>query len=230
MGTDIHWRVEKRTAEGWVRAEPLIKNDWFDKFDGEPEFKHEEIFSDRNYSLFAMLADVRNGYGFAGVDRGDPVTPIDEPRGLPDDVSEALREECEDYGHTPSWFTLAELVAVPWHDNQITLRGWVGPKSLHRFDKWGTLPDSWSGSVSGENVRHVSNDEMRQLIEDGTVDKKVEEQWGDGTLSYYTQLEWTIPWVDAIGDFPATLIRMTKFAADDGLGLDDVRAVFWFDS
>jgi hypothetical protein len=41
----------------------------------------------RNYQLFAVLAGVRNGVGFAGVHTGDHVTPISEPRGLPSDFA-----------------------------------------------------------------------------------------------------------------------------------------------
>ena len=40
----------------------------------------------RNYLLFSVLADVRNGTGFAGVITYKPVVPISEPRGLPDDL------------------------------------------------------------------------------------------------------------------------------------------------
>ena len=43
--------------------------------------------------LFAILAGVRNGYGFAGCDTGDGFRPIAPPRGLPGDVSPEVAEE-----------------------------------------------------------------------------------------------------------------------------------------
>jgi hypothetical protein len=43
----------------------------------------KEIYHERNYSLFALLANVRNSAG---------VKPISEPRGLPEDVSEIVKK------------------------------------------------------------------------------------------------------------------------------------------
>lgn len=50
----------------------------------------------RNYDVFAILADVRNGRGFAGIETGDGFVPIlgfgeAALRGLPDDLSPELR-------------------------------------------------------------------------------------------------------------------------------------------
>lgn len=60
----------------------------FQAFDAETK-KWQDIPSEyeqsRHYQLFAVLADVRNGYGFAGVQTGEPVKPIAKPRGLPPD-------------------------------------------------------------------------------------------------------------------------------------------------
>lgn len=41
----------------------------------------------RSYNTFAMLADVRNGHGFAGIKTSDGFPVIHEPRGLPDDLA-----------------------------------------------------------------------------------------------------------------------------------------------
>lgn len=66
MGTDIHAVWQKKTPDGWEDVE----SEWEQR---------------RHYQLFAILADVRNGFGFAGVVTGEPIVPISEPRGLPDD-------------------------------------------------------------------------------------------------------------------------------------------------
>ena len=68
MGTDIHIVVEIYKDHGWHLTDIVPSQD-------------------RNYRAFAVLADVRNGYGFAGFSTGDAVIPISEPRGLPDDMS-----------------------------------------------------------------------------------------------------------------------------------------------
>jgi hypothetical protein len=72
MGTDIHLAAEVFTEGRWQLVETEL-----------PDY--------RNYTAFAILADVRNGYGFAGFDTGEPVIPISEPRDFPDDLSDELQ-------------------------------------------------------------------------------------------------------------------------------------------
>lgn len=66
MGTDIHVVFQKQVLGQWV---PIPS----------------EYSANRHYALFAHLADVRNGTGFAGVSTGDIVEPISSVRGLPKD-------------------------------------------------------------------------------------------------------------------------------------------------
>lgn len=68
MGTDIHVVFQKKEGDAWVDI---------------PHNYNE----DRHYQLFAVLAGVRNGVGFAGVRTGDPVRPISKPRGYPEDFA-----------------------------------------------------------------------------------------------------------------------------------------------
>ena len=63
----------------------------------------------RNYRMFAALADVRN--------RGDDVKPLFPHRGVPDDISEMTRHYFDENGsdyHSPTYFTLSELMDVNW--------------------------------------------------------------------------------------------------------------------
>lgn len=100
MGADIHSYAEVRQSSNskWL---PAINN----------------MPCDRNYWAFAVLADVRNGIGFAGIKTGSPVTPIAPPRGLPDDRAEIAGDLGD---HSYSWVTLAELRSVDL-DQQVTL-------------------------------------------------------------------------------------------------------------
>ena len=223
MGCDIHFHVEMKTAEGWVRAEPLVKNQWHGQWDNEPEFTHEEFYGGRNYSLFAMLADVRNDYGIA---------PIVQPRGLPGDASESVRASSDDWGvdgHSHSWLSLAELFNVPWHENNLTHSGWVTPGEFERFDKFDAGPKGWCKGVSGARVKHVENDEMRALIANGVVDPRKDDQ-PDAPFSYYTHISWPQSWAKSAREFMSTIVRMAHVATKEGLSVDDVRAVFWFDN
>ncbi len=73
MGTDIHSIAQVQVDGKWRTVAVGIG--------GDP----------RSYNMFAMLADVRNGYGFAGIKTSDPFPVIHERRGLPSDL--ALNED-----------------------------------------------------------------------------------------------------------------------------------------
>lgn len=93
MGCDIHFFVELRTGaapHGW-----------------EAEGAEGAFYEGRDYLLFAHLADVRNP---------GEVDPITEPRGLPHDMSNFVRDYMGIDGdlHSYSYLTLTELLAHDW--------------------------------------------------------------------------------------------------------------------
>jgi len=126
--------------------------------DGAWHLSDVEVPADRNYWAFAVLADVCNGYGFAGTDKGDPIVPIDEPRGLPDDLSKELSDllEAEDGDYiylgydSFSWVTLKELLAYDL-DADVTMRGYVTNETARNYREKGILPSSWAGWTSLPN-------------------------------------------------------------------------------
>ena len=75
MGTDIHSIAQVKRDGEWVTVAVGVAGD------------------SRSYNTFAMLANVRNGTGFAGVRTSTGFPVIHEPRGLPDDL-----ERDEDHG------------------------------------------------------------------------------------------------------------------------------------
>ena len=87
MGCDIHAYAERRDEHGgWQVVEGL------------------SLFSARCYELYGWLADVRN---YAGL----PV--LAQRRGVPEDASEFVRQEHEDWGcdaHSASWLDVRELL------------------------------------------------------------------------------------------------------------------------
>lgn len=116
MGCDIHAYAEKRNGERWVEVDCL-----------------PDAFDDRSYGTFGFLAGVRNYSG---------VTPIAQPRGLPNDVSDYVRGQYDSWGgdgHTHSWLSLDELLAFdysqPMEDRRVTRQ--VGP-------------NAWSGGCTAE--------------------------------------------------------------------------------
>lgn len=117
MGCDVHFYVEVKKDGAWQSADR-----WKNQADaGENAYYDvdydERFYTSRNYNLFAILADVRNGYGFAGITTGEGFKPIDEPRGVPNDASneyKAIVKQWDGDGHSHSYFTVAELLAYDW--------------------------------------------------------------------------------------------------------------------
>lgn len=162
MGTDIHMTFEARRDGKWTNMDKFKVDE-----DGYMSNYDNRLYSDRNYDLFAILANVRNGHGFAGVDTGDGFIPISEPRGAPDDMDETTSKWLEGGAgdHSGSWLTVAEMLAYDWTQKTVK-RGIVG--SLSELARWKNsgAPDGWSGSISGPGIGIIQmNDSVLCRIE-----------------------------------------------------------------
>ena len=116
MGCDIHAYVEVKIHGKWQL------------------YSHLRL--ERDYHLFARMANVRNYYG---------IEAIDEPRGLPADISEMTRF-CRDYdgadGHSDSYLSGAEVDALcTWQDKQRVAEC--------KDDKWYSFEHSQVGYIFG---------------------------------------------------------------------------------
>lgn len=148
MGCDIHMYVEYKNKRGGDGS--WLCGDYFqvdDPLCESPVYNRIELYGDRNYALFAVLANVRNG----GYDY------IELPRGLPADATEYVEQEYERWrgdAHSCSYFTLRELIEYhdeykPLSDYGYDILGPVISRLKQRADdlsliwdfEWG---DSWS--------------------------------------------------------------------------------------
>ena len=159
MGCDIHLFVEYKDKAGkWHRARPRITAEWAVQANAEAKAKAkpgekpylyaEKVWYDnRNYDLFAMLADVRN----------DGFNPISAPKGLPRNVSPSVKKESDGWdcdGHSHSWLTLAELEAYDW-DQKAIMQGMVSKAQAEEFRKTGKPPESWCGWTNATDVETI---------------------------------------------------------------------------
>lgn len=102
MGCDIHTHAEVLTNGKWVKAGKSFPNRYYregkpnqiddDGFEWNGKLT-DQPYQGRNYDLFAMLADVRNGHGFAGIKTGEGFNPICAPKGLPENVSKEVQKQ-----------------------------------------------------------------------------------------------------------------------------------------
>lgn len=178
MGCDIHLYTEKKIEDinkniWWWCVDHWKLNDWklFDK--DESEYYQISIYNGRNYDLFAALADVRNsGY----------ITPIDQPRGLPDDVSEVVKKEADSWdvdGHSHSWLTAKELFDYQKKYSTTEQSGMISLKQAKELDENGIVPSSWCQYTTNKNYTYRSWVRQESPV-DGLVEavkKKIKEEF-----------------------------------------------------
>lgn len=237
MGTDIHMACEVRRNGKWgLVTDRVFKNPWY-RPDSESSWAKEEYtnvpYDCRNYNLFAILADVRNGRGFAGCKTGETFNPISTPKGYPEDMCDELKGDINYYDyderagflsneHSASWLTLKELLDYDW--NQIHRSyGCVHENQYRDFVMKGEHPECWSGGIGGSSMIHLSEDEMVDLIQ-GRYTREEDKQ-------YYTEC-YFVPetYKDKAGGFYDDVIPVLQRLIPDGGTTEDVRLVFDFDS
>ncbi len=221
MGTDIHMYVERKLTDI-----------------GKWKYTPMDVWEDRNYDVFAMLANVRNGHGFAGVPTSSGFEILAEPRGMPVDASEHVRTE-RSWDHTPSWLLLKEILdaerhgyfdKVSTHVGVIPLVGEVSPFPWRSISYVSWLasgrgkPASASSSVFGKNVITVDEDEAQRLIAKGYVGPTPE-----SPTVYYVAISWTSTYRDSAKRFLAWIHDSVCPLGQD-VGEHRVRLVFGFDS
>lgn len=229
MGCDIHLFVEIRKDGEWVSVDEWEKDE-----DGDIDVNYQnQFYHDRNYEVFAMLANVRNGRGFVGSNTGDGLIPISQPKGLPEDVSKEISDYSDHWGvdgHSHSYLTVQELIEYDW-TRVTTLRGHVDALTFfwwERLKQWDDCPREYSGMVSGGRVVHVTEDKMRQLILELSekVDKHVISALNDNLRHHYCVIEWEQAYYSLAKRFlSGCLPRLFQLGKPE-----DVRIVFWFDN
>jgi hypothetical protein len=229
MGCDIHSYAEKKVNGKWEMIKKAFPNPYYqegkenkideDGYEWNPQFT-DQPYKGRNYDLFGILADVRNGRGFAGIKTGEGFSPIAEPKGLPEDVSPEIKKESDGWngdGHSHSYFTLKELQDYDWMQTTKSY-GTVTLEEYKKFKETKIPPDYYCGGVSGGSVINLTNKEMDKAIAENSFIKGYE---------YYTRIGWETTYKDAVGKyfFETTMENLKKIAPPE-----DVRIVFWFDN
>ena len=197
MGSDIYMYLEKKNNKGvWKSLDYYKKSDYY-----ECGFEVVPIYDGRNYSLFSILANVRN-YGNN--------EPICEPKGIPNDCCEDIMKEYEKWGcdaYSASYFTLKELKEYKSTRKFTKFRGMISQEQIKQLEN-GIKPNSWcqGTNMEGYEFREWTEEycELDPIIE--SMEKRIcDECW----IWYETEEE--------------KQEKLKKYE-------DDVRIVFWFDN
>ena len=223
MGCDVHFAAEAKGEDGrwhWT-ALPINK--------------------DRNYDLFAILADVRNGRGFAGVETGQGFVPISEPRGFPADMDPAshgpeFNEDEEipweeykekyyrriapkgvDY-HSESWLLASEIFNYDY-DQRTLICGVMSEKEYLEYAETG-VPVNYSGGVSGAKVEVVNEPVYRSMM--------AGRRPRDPNIEYFVKSWWEVTYQECLNGWVENLKE--QLLAAGYTDFDKVRLVFSFDN
>jgi hypothetical protein len=218
MGTDLHMAVERFDGTRW-------------KWTGI------KLNSDRNYDLFAILAGVRNGVGFAGVKTGEGFIPISEPRGFPDDVDplsirgsypdgmpyddddESIWGTVADGDHSASWLLLSEILDSDLGRKTIKA-GVMQEGDYLRYLQTGQ-PCNYCGSISGQN--HVTLSEGEYALMRRGLNPRFKR---DYAKHYSVLTKWEVDYSERIGYWLEDTKRKLLPLGDPA----KTRIVFNFDS
>lgn len=201
MGCDIHLFTEIKKSinseDKWVNIDNWRYNPYYKEGndDGERMLELESIYSGRNYELFGILAGVR--------DRNNDT--IDEPRGLPEDVSNVTKKESDRWdgdGHSHSWLTLRELKEYQGLHPVVKRSGFISPEDAELLDAGEETPYTWCQATSMttwvKREWEEGYDTLKPIVD--AMDKRVREEF----------------WV---------------FGNEERPELDEkIRIVFWFDN
>lgn len=213
MGTDIHGVFQSHDDDG----------KWQDVVS-----KFEE---NRHYQLFAVLAGVRNGAGFAGVKTGEPVVPISEPRGFPEDfeivdeenhpiasfaVLPEWRRKYRSEGdplevwmgdHSHTWLTAEEMLR--WFSSAPVVVQ-IGVLERAEYEKWDRTspPGIYYGEICGSSTK---------VINDNQPEREQNPNWT------HIRCEWDAPLKKELSYFFDEVKRLQETHGE-------VRFVFGFDS
>ena len=183
MGCDIHLFTEIKKSinseDKWVNVDNWRYNPYYKEGseDGEDMLHVESIYSGRNYELFGILAGVRDLTNDS----------IDDPRGLPEDVSSVTKKASDRWdgdGHSHSWLTLRELKEYQGLHPVVKRSGFISPEAAELLDAGEETPDVWcqAPSVTTWVKREWEEgyDTLKPIVD--AMDKRVRDEfwvWND---------------------------------------------------
>jgi hypothetical protein len=182
MGCDIHIDVQVQEPEGWRSVSyqrPLYE---FEKESGKTLADGPTVapngFDGRNYDLFALLADVRNGRGFAGIKTGAGWPSIAPDRGFPEGYNDKGAPAGPYYAtegprwmgeHSFTFVALDELERFDWDGVTSTLVGVVDAATYEALKGTKEGPDSYCTMTSGPGIVVYSPDEYEHHKREGSL-------------------------------------------------------------
>lgn len=217
MGCDIHSVAQVKKDGKWTTVQAQVGGD------------------QRDYHSFAVMADVRNGSGFAGTLTSEPWPVIAEPRGLPEDL-EVKGSDVE----TPTWFSRWDKLKTDPRNSM-----WLGDHS-HSFLSLKEMEDFYAEAKNKSHIFHgvVERAEYEAMLAEGrrVPNEYCSDVMGpnivkvipaliEATPNYtHVQTSWKKNVCDSLYTLKEYLEELNAIALKQNVEKTDIRLVFGFDS
>lgn len=250
MGTDIHICIQVQNDNGEWSEIPYHRELYPHEIEEGRQYPEgipiaPYMLTGRSYNAFAILADVRNGSGFARIKTGDGWPSISSGRGWPagfdrtkvfpdpryvhDGDSDSLEPRYMG-DHSYTWVMLSELKAYGWDDISTRLYGVISAQQYEKMREVGTLgmtpEDGWSGAVTGPGITTFTQTQWERERHRYLPLPEIRDKRLGMNAKQFIQVSWDETARAATGDYPGKVIPfLEKLAAGRPL-----RLVLGFDS
>ncbi|MFA7143161.1 MAG: hypothetical protein WC175_04190 [Candidatus Dojkabacteria bacterium] len=232
MGCDIHLYTERKIKVRlpdeqektvWMNSDNWFIDEWSYSYSDHPRMCVKDVYYGRNYDLFTVLAGVRNYRDWDW---------FVEPKGIPDDISEDVKNIIDRYGgdgHTHSYLTLREILDIDW-ERRVEMHDYVTKDVADHWNTHHEMPDEWMTAMWAHPLTG-----MVELYYDEPLKNSCQD-FLDSVVPYlkniidekYVRHEWVYE-KDENGNKIKPFRKPSKGYEPENF-YDDVRIVFFFDN
>lgn len=216
MGCDKYMQMimyaEVRKNDVWEKVDAIFPS----AFSEMQDILTDRVCDERNTILYELFGWVANR-----TEKYTEVKPINELKGLPEDVSEDIASN--DYfrfGGFTSYLTLEEILNYNW-DATISHVGRIPEMAYVRWKRDGVAPTRWDRSISGEDKKIITS-----FVMNGILDESIPRDEG---IRYYVVVEYDPKTCrEYCNFFCGTSLPLLVKLVPQGGSYKDVRVVYTF--
>ena len=204
--------AEVRKNDVWEKVDAIFPS----AFSEMQDILTDRVGDERNTILYELFGWVANR-----TEKYTEVKPINELKGLPEDVSaDIANNDYFRFGGFTSYLTLEEILNYNW-DATISHIGRISEKSYVNWKKNGTTPARWDRHIAGKDKKVITPFIMNGIL-DGSIQR-------DEGVKYYIVVEYEPQsYKEYCNFFCSTSLPILMQLVPKGGSYKDVRVVYTF--
>ena len=204
--------AEVRKNDVWEKVDAIFPS----AFSEMQDILTDRVCDERNIILYELFGWVANR-----TEKYTEVKPINELKGLPEDVSaDIASNDYFRFGGFTSYLTLEEMLNYNW-DATVSHIGRISEKSYVNWKKNGTTPARWDRHIAGKDKKVITPFIMNGIL-DGSIQR-------DEGVKYYIVVEYEPQsYKEYCNFFCSTSLPILMQLVPKGGSYKDVRVVYTF--